>query len=209
MRIAARVRAAAAGTPDAHTPRRTGVVLELRNARHSRLTRPPWFDVAAVVHWCRTAPLAWVDLQSAIPPRRDGSPSTVVVMPDRATGALVKVPVRTFCAEAAALQPDPAGDITTDTMLVDGHLHADYFEKVSGTHDGVEVDSTTGPPIANSRRRATHRPTTRAGRADLRAGAAPEDGQAPDVPLGLQPGMSAAARWGKRLAIRPWIGSPR
>jgi hypothetical protein len=76
----------------------------------------------------------------------DGVFTRTVNVPDRATGQIVRIPVRRFCAEAAAGQPDPAGNLVVEFIVVDGHLRGEYFRPVFATHNGF-TSETAGPPV--------------------------------------------------------------
>jgi hypothetical protein len=116
--------------------------------RASATTRPPWFDLQAVQKWCRSASLPDLFRSGVGFPDGQGGYSTTVNTPDRSTGSIVRMPVRQYCAESAAAQPDPAGDLVGDFVVVDGHVRGEYFRAVTATHDGVTGEfQTAGPPV--------------------------------------------------------------
>src|SRR6266511_958320 len=65
---------------------------------------------------------------------------------DHATGKAIVFDKRDYCHQAAAISPDPAGDIVASFYVKNGKVTADYFEAVRTNANGVE-QVTQGPPI--------------------------------------------------------------
>lgn len=98
---------------------------------------PPWYNLDAKRRWCDTAAIAEVNL---------GNPAEIVRAYDRGTGGVAELDAREACKQAATLTPFPLGDLTAHYGVVDGRVHADYFEKAVTVVDGIETH-TTGAPV--------------------------------------------------------------
>lgn len=85
---------------------------------------------------CEVVPL------SALGP---GDEPTMLVH-DHGTGAPIEFDKREYCRQAAALHPDPAGDIVASFYVRNGAVTADYFERVDTNTEG-QATTTQGAPI--------------------------------------------------------------